>query len=188
MTGAGIGAESKGVFRHMSVSRSIILLGACALLPAAFSADIPGPGVFYESSSGLLRMLEAPSPTLSSQSIWAFVLDPVNPAPVYYAYSGGDAPVAAGRRPVFYINLGLRPDRDLRKLQILHLTRKGRHRQAKYSWNSESMQGGFHGSAPLSVLVSPEGVVTVAPAADLEPGQYLLSLGPLLAKYDFTVN
>ena len=180
---------------HMS-SRIAAGFVVCALLVVplviasqASSAAVFGAGVFYSSSSGWVKLLEAPSPTLSTQNFAEFVLDPVNNINVNYSYAGEQAAVQiTDRRPVFHANLGLSPDRDLRLVQIIHLKRKGGYRQATLAWHTGNMLAELKRAVPVTIGQGADGVYTVAPQTDLEPGEYLLSFGRMGIKYDFSVR
>lgn len=74
------------------------------LFAEACSAAVFGPGIFYSSGSGWVKLLEAASPTLGTQGFAAFLLDPVNNANVNYAFAGADATVQlTERRPAFHV-------------------------------------------------------------------------------------
>ena len=188
----GVRKES---YMHMS-SRHLVAFIACALMIAplviasqAPSAGVLGPGVFYSSGSGWLKLLEAPSPTLSTENFAEFLVDPINDINVRYAYAGSQAVVQiSDRRPVFHANLGLSPDRDLRSVQIVHLKKKNGYRQSILRWYSGNMQVAMKRAVPVTIGQGADGVFTVTPSNDLEPGEYLLSFGRMAMQYDFTVR
>lgn len=180
---------------HMS-SRHAVAFIVCALLiaPVVIASQAPtaaafGPGVFYSSGSGWTKLLEAPSPTLSTENFGEFLLDPINDINVRYAYAGSQAVVQiTDRRPVFHANLGLVPDRDLRMVQIIHLKKKNRYRQAILRWYSGNMQAEMKWAVPVTIGQGADGVYTVTPSSELEAGEYLLSFGRMAMSYDFSVR
>ena len=133
-------------------------------------------------------MAEAPTPTLRGQGETAFFFDVVNNADIFYEYAGTAAPVQLDRKPVFRVNLGYALDRDLRHPEIVRLKQKNNRREARLTWSSGDMQARFTKAVPVSISQGPDGMYSITPQSDLEPGEYLLSLGHVMMKYDFSVR
>jgi hypothetical protein len=134
-------------------------------------------------------MAEAPMPTLRALGETAFFFDVVNKADVFYEYAGTAAPVQlSDHKPVFHANLGYMLDRDLRQPEIVQLKQKNNRREAHLTWSSGDMQARFTKAVPVSVALGSDGIYTITPQADLAPGEYLLSFGRVMMKYDFSVK
>ena len=127
-------------------------------------------------------------PALRTLGETAFFFDVVNNADIYYEYAGTAAPVQLERKPVFHANLGYMLDRDLRHPEIVRLKVKNNRREARLTWSSGDMLAFYSKAVPVSFSLGSDGIYTITPQTDLEPGEYLLSLGHEMMKYDFSVK
>jgi len=134
-------------------------------------------------------MLEAPSPSFRTQGDTAWFFDPINRSQIWYEYLGSASPIQfTEHKPVFHANLGYMPDRDLRLVQIIRLKQKTDRREARLSWSTGDMLARFSGTVPVMLAQAADGVFTITPQSDLEKGEYLLSFGRMMMKYDFGVR
>ena len=174
------------------MSRYLIAFAICCLLvaPAVFGqAGAPGPGVFYTSGAGWARMPEAPTPQLRTQGETAFFFDVVNNADAFYEYPGTTSPVQlTDHKPVFHANLGYVLGRDLEHIEIVALKQKNNRREARLNWSSGDMVAHYPRSIAVSVAQGSDGILTITPVSDLASGEYLLSFGHVMLKYDFSVR
>ena len=174
------------------MSRYLIAFVVCALLvtPAVFAqAAGPGAGVFYTSGAGWARMPEAPTPQLRTQGETAFFFDVVNNLDVFYEFAGRTSPVQlSDHKPVFHANLGYYMGRDLEHIEIISLEQKHNRREAHLSWSSGDMIAYYRRSVPVTLARGSDGILTITPETELGPGEYLLSFGHVMMKYDFSVR
>jgi len=174
------------------MSRYLVVFTFCVLLvtPALFAQPSgPGQGVFYSSGAGWARMPEAPTPTLRTQGETAFFFDVVNNLDVYYEYAGTVSPVhLSEHKPVFHANLGYVLGRDLEHIEIIALKQKSHIREAHLTWSGGDMQARYPKSIAVSVAQGSDGILTITPQTDLGSGEYLLSFGHVMLKYDFSVR
>jgi hypothetical protein len=174
------------------MSRYLIAFAICALLvtPAVFAqAAAPGAGVFYSSGAGWAKMPEAPTPQLRTQGETSFFFDVVNNLDAFYEYPGTTSPVQlSDHKPVFRANLGYVLSRDLEHIEIIALKQKNNRREARLTWSSGDMVARYPKSIAVSLAQSSDGVVTITPQTDLASGEYLLSFGHVMLKYDFSVR
>jgi hypothetical protein len=148
-----------------------------------------GAGVFFTSGAGWVRMLEAPTPQLRGQSDAAYFFDVVNNPHVYYYYAGRSSPVQLSeRKPVFHAHLGYYMGRDLEHIEIIALEREHYGREAHLTWSNGDMLPHYKRSIPVRLAQGSDGIVTITPETELGAGEYLLSFGRMMMKYDFTVK
>jgi hypothetical protein len=174
------------------MSRYLIAFVVCAVLvaPAVFAqAAGPGAGVFYTSGAGWARMPEAPTPQLRTQGETAFFFDVVNNLDVFYDYAGTTSPVQlSDRKPVFHANLGYVLTRDLEHIEIIAMKQKSNRREAHLTWSGGDMLARYPKTIAVSLAQGSDGILTITPQTDLAPGEYLLSFGHVMLKYDFSVR
>ena len=127
-------------------------------------------------------------PTLRGQGEAAFFFDVVNNADIFYEYAGTTSPVQLERKPVFHANLGYLLDRDLRRVEFVRLKVKSNRREARLTWSSGDMLARYSKEVPASISMGSDGIYSITPQSDLEPGEYLLSFGHSMMKYDFSVR
>jgi hypothetical protein len=150
-------------------------------------AQLLSPGVYCTTASGPLRLAELPIPGVRTMSWGQWAADDTRPT-VHYTWEGASAPaLVSDRRPALRVNLGYLPDRSLRSLQIVKLDQKTSHRNTELRVHGE-LPTEFKGAVPIAVSRGLDGELIVRPDTDLSPGEYMLSLGPLVSQYDFSVR
>jgi hypothetical protein len=150
-------------------------------------AQLLGPGVYWTTASGPVRLTELPMPGVRTSSWGLWVSDDTRFI-VDYTWEGASAHAqVTERRPAFRVNLAYLPDRALRNLQIVKLEQRSSVRKTGVRWPSDS-EGEFRDPVAIAVSRGPDGELTVRPDADLAPGEYMLSLGVLVTQYDFSVR
>jgi len=172
--------------RLPAIACAFVIAGLTA--PAQNAPEAPNvAGIFYSTSAGWQRLYEAPADGMTPTGCW---FEPCGSHTDFrYIYNGPRSPIQlAERQPSFYVNIGLRPDRHLQQIQVVRLRVRKGYREARYSWDIDTMRGGLTDVTPVTAEYTPTGALMVRPIVALEPGQYVLSLGPIAAKYDFEIQ
>ncbi len=128
-----------------------------------------------------------PIPAQSTEN-WGEFLGADDRFVLHYTWDAATSPVQIGeRRPTCRINQGYTPDRALQIVQIVKLDQKSSSRSAGLHLGHD-LPTQFHDGVAVALSRLPDGQLEVRPEADLAPGEYMLSLGPLSMQYDFSVR
>jgi hypothetical protein len=169
-------------------------VAACVFVVAGLAVyaqtapDAPNvAGIFFSTSSGWQRLFETTTDGMTPTGCY---FEPCGSHTDFRTiYNGPRSPVQLSeRRPTFYVNLGWRPDRHVQQIQVVRLRVRKGYREMRYWWDIDSMRFGLADSTPVVGEYTPGGVLTVRPVTALEPGQYVLSLGPIAQTYDFEIQ
>jgi len=107
---------------------------------------------------------------------------------LYYTWDGASSQaLVPEHRPTFRINLNYMPDRGLRIIQIVKLHQSSSSRRTGLRL-AQSLPTEFLDGVAIDLSRGLNGELLVRPEADLSPGEYMLSLGPLAMQYDFSVR
>jgi hypothetical protein len=171
------------------IQRLPILSTIIFFLPfcAQGQVQLRDPGVYAPTSSGPSRLAELPMPGQRTTS-WGRVIFGDDRLSLHYTWEGGNSfTTVSERRPTFRVNLGYLPDRGLNAIQIVKLEQRGNYRKSELRWNHD-IPAEFRGAVAVGYSRGIDGEILVQPSADLAPGEYMLSLGPLGTQYDFSVR
>ena len=150
-------------------------------------SQLPNPGVYCATPAGLLQLSQLPLPGVRTLS-WGEWLASDNRFAMHYTWDGATSHAQISEhRPTFRVNLAYQPDRSLRIVQIVKLEQKDSYRKTQLRIGHD-VPTQFRAGVAVSLTRGMDGEILVQPDADLSPGEYLLSLGPLVSQYDFSVR
>jgi hypothetical protein len=164
----------------------------------AFVALIAGraiaqdPGMYVDQAGSLVKMQHARAPEVGTKGVVKSMFVPgVMPAGVWI-YPGTTSGVPTSSRPRFTYQV--RPNQEVRldSLVLIRLDRKGDRREVRFvrtsAWTGNT-RSGFDAKNTVELVSKRDGnVIQLSPAADLAPGEYLLTADSNPIGYDFTVS
>jgi hypothetical protein len=167
--------------------KRFLLIPAVLTLSVQSWAQSRDAGVYAPTASGPIRLAELPLPGQKTMSWGQWAADD-NKWELQYIWDGATSHAALSEhRPTIRVNLGYMPDRSLYIIQIVKLEQKSTYRKTELRL-SHDVPTEFRGAVAVGLSRGIDGEILVQPQADLTPGEYMLSLGPLSLQYDFSVR
>jgi len=171
------------------MSRYLLFLFTLAFSTQSWAqpAHPDAAGVYCLTASGPVWLSRLPMPGLQTQTLGEWLAGEDRFA-LHYTWDGASSRAQVSeRRPTIKVNLGYKPDRGLQIVQIVKLEQKSSHRKTDLRLE-RGLPTEFLGGVAIDLTRGVDGELLVRPEADLAPGEYMLSLGPLAMQYDFSVR
>jgi hypothetical protein len=151
------------------------------------------PGVYHRADSGWVRLRETAPSSVSNRGVGAALLTGgISGVRVVHIYSEPESGVRlSGQRPSFYVRGYGVADRDA---HVLRLAKKKRHREVQIASVSPfNPRHGHRGRDIHKVEIErvSDTIIRITPAAELEPGEYLLLMSKSESAdggYEFSVG
>lgn len=175
-----------------------LILAFCALIAVAqVTAEVPAPdGIYFKSDNGWAKLQPIASSGGGAKHVAKVFVPGLTPQ-IVWTFRQAEAPLQfTETKPVFYIrrqvNMPDMPGQMPRDYVIVRFDKKKDHRELQVSsgGNMFTFKGGLSRDRLPDVFVGSisDGLYSISPKENLQPGEYLITTGMGNYGYDFGVT